>query len=252
MTGAPELDELMANAWPAEIVESLDGWQLRWSRGLSRRGNSVFVRATDGEIPELVGRCEQFYRSHDAPSMFLVSSVSAPAGLDRYLDQRGYSATARTLVTRAPAVTVAGTRGGHQGVELTVSGAPSDEWFGLYWSVSRPDGREDQADLCRRVLLRPALEQIFVIARVAGRVSGVGQAVFEGRFAGVQCLATSPDLRGRGVGSAILRELAHQSLRREIPQMYLAVMSENAAARALYDRAGFEVAHDYRYFVRTG
>lgn len=252
MTGAAVLDELMANAWPAEVSEPLRGWRLRWSQGLSRRANSVLPSTAEAaEIPELVDRCERFYRSRRADPMFQVSSASAPAGLRRCLDGRGYVATARTLVAQAPTANVISALEERQGIEVAVSDAPSEEWFDLYWSVSRPGASADHAELCRRVLLSPALETVFVTAHVGGRAAGVGQAVFEAGFAGVQCMATWGAQRRHGVGSAVLGELADQARQRQVAAMYLAVMADNAPARALYDAAGFRTTHEYRYLVSS-
>jgi len=52
-------------------------------------------------------------------------------------------------------------------------------------------------------------------------------------------MAVERDRRGMGVGSALLANAEHEARRRGAPYMALMVTEENAAARALYERAGY-------------
>ena len=51
-------------------------------------------------------------------------------------------------------------------------------------------------------------------------------------------MAVEPSLRERGVGAALLAAAEDEARRRGLPYMALMVTEENAAARALYERAG--------------
>ena len=46
-----EIEGCANRAWPAALVEPLDGWLLRWSDGLTRRGNSAYPLADTGSLP---------------------------------------------------------------------------------------------------------------------------------------------------------------------------------------------------------
>jgi ribosomal protein S18 acetylase RimI-like enzyme len=90
---------------------------------------------------------------------------------------------------------------------------------------------------------------VFACALEGDDVVGVGQLVIEGSRAGVQCMATAPAHRRRGVAQALLSGLAREATRRDVEKVYLAVMANNHAATALYATAGFTPVHEYCYFT---
>ena len=55
----------------------------------------------------------------------------------------------------------------------------------------------------------------------------------------VAYMAVEPSLRGRGIGSRLLAAGEDEARRRGLPYMGLMVTEDNAAARALYERAGY-------------
>lgn len=240
------LDELMANAWPAEITEYAENWRLRWTRGLSRRANSALATGGD-DVPSLVDRTEGFYRARDAPPMFQVSTASAPGDLAPYLATRGYVPSARTLVATASTAALIESIRVPSGREVVMSPTATDAWFDTYWSVSRAGADREHRAICRDVLLAPRLDKAFVTVMIDGVPAGVGQVVFEAGRAGVQCMATRPSHRRHGVGSTVLRALARLAQERRVPTMYLGVMADNAAARSLYEHSGFTTVHEYWY-----
>ena len=66
-----ELEQLSRAAWPAAQVDDLDGWQLRFNDGVTRRANSVWPNIHRGEIPILkkITAVEQFYESKKLPAV---------------------------------------------------------------------------------------------------------------------------------------------------------------------------------------
>src|SRR5260370_24946957 len=63
------LEELAFAAWPAEEVERADGWRLRWTRGVTRRANSVWPNEATGDAPlsDRIARAEAFYAAAAPP-----------------------------------------------------------------------------------------------------------------------------------------------------------------------------------------
>lgn len=66
------------------------------------------------------------------------------------------------------------------------------------------------------------------------------QAVLDA--ADVMNIAVLPEARGRGVGSALLRELERRLRQNEVCSLSLEVRPSNAAALSLYAREGFQEA----------
>lgn len=58
----------------------------------------------------------------------------------------------------------------------------------------------------------------------------------------VNNLAVAPDMRGRGVGSALMRDMMYAASLSGLTALTLEVRESNAAARALYEKFGFESA----------
>ncbi len=62
-------------------------------------------------------------------------------------------------------------------------------------------------------------------------------------------LATQPEARGKGVGSALLDAAAHAARRRSCRALRLEVRTDNAIAINLYERLGFQrIGHYDRYY----
>jgi ribosomal protein S18 acetylase RimI-like enzyme len=248
MSPTPILDELIANAWPAQIDVEHEGWRFRWTSGVSRRANSVLAVGSDELVPELVAEAEEFYRRRDCPPRFQVSTASAPDRLAAYLAARGYIAEAPTLVERAATDEVID-RTGAGAWEICATDRPSDDWFDAYWAMESSRGRSAaDARIYREVLLRPPAPTRFVAASDDHEVHSVGQTVIDRGFAGVQCVATHPARRRLGAAFSVLHHLAVESSARGAHEMYLAVMADNGGARRMYEGAGFAVDHEYRYF----
>jgi N-acetylglutamate synthase len=248
MDPMPELDELMANAWPPAEESRHGSWRFRWTHGVTRRGNSVLAIGADKSVPELVAESEEFYRRRGSLPQFLVSAVSAPSSLPGYLLDQDYAADARTLVEYAGTEEVIMSTSDN-GWAAQVTAQSTDGWFDCYWAVeSMRDRGVDDARVCRQFLLSPPFPCVHVALSANDQIVAVGQIVVEGEWAGVQCMATVPFCRQRGGASAVLHRLALEASSMDAPRMYLAVMAGNTTAGRLYERSGFHISHEYSYF----
>lgn len=79
------------------------------------------------------------------------------------------------------------------------------------------------------------------------RLAGYAVAWFAGDSGELANLAVRPDLRGKGVGSALLDYVLHRARSRGIREMFLEVRASNEAAVRLYRSRGFR-----RVAVRSG
>lgn len=64
----------------------------------------------------------------------------------------------------------------------------------------------------------------------------------------IQTICVRPDLRGRGLGTALI-EWAEQRIVRESPNVFLCVSSFNVGARRLYERLGYEIVGRFPSFI---
>jgi predicted GNAT family N-acyltransferase len=82
-------------------------------------------------------------------------------------------------------------------------------------------------------------EALHIVAWDAdGRLAGACRVVFDGAVARLGRMAVEPELRGRGIGAAMLAEAERESRRAGAERIRLHAQT---AARSLYERAGFEV-----------
>lgn len=244
------LDQLIANAWPAQEEVRESSWRFRWAQGVTRRANSVLAAGAPDQIPELVVKAEQFYTDRGGKPRFQVSTASAAPGLARQLQACGYTSDVRTLVQTATTETV------HQRTDAgawtaEISDHLTDEWFAAYWTIEASRGQgTHEAEMYRSVLLNPTPPSRYVTVAAGGEICAVGQVVLEEGWGGVQCLATAPHRRRQGAAWAVLHHLAEHTAACGADDMYLAVVAENTGAQRLYERIGFSTAHEYSYYER--
>lgn len=240
-----ELDRLQLRAWPAAHKESLGGWRLRFTGGVTRRANSVLPHGpAPVDVEAAVTRVEAAYAEQDLAPRFLVSPAASPPELDSLLAQNGYAAEAATLVQTAglplqPLPVV-------EGIDVEV-GDFDESWLSAYAAAESLTPGEVEGRRGIHGRLRAGAG--YATARSDGKVAGVGSVVVEDGWAGVHNMATAPEHRRRGVARAVLHALLRWSVSGGATRSYLAVMETNQAARALYEGSGYTTA--YRYWYRA-
>ncbi|NJN44820.1 MAG: hypothetical protein HC806_08955 [Anaerolineae bacterium] len=185
------IEELALHAWPAEVTEQLDGWQIRWHPMTSRRVNSVWPNAWGGDIPlgMKLNKVEMYYGLRGQPARYQICPAAIPAGLDDVLEARGYSVDAVTAVQVAEIVDVMD-RSAHTFLEgkIKMFETLEEEWLEGYCRI--------KAHLpinvpFRRVALgRVRQPSIYVCVNVDGQATAVGRGW--SNAVGWGCLACPP------------------------------------------------------------
>jgi ribosomal-protein-alanine N-acetyltransferase len=100
-------------------------------------------------------------------------------------------------------------------------------------------------------ILTSPTREVFV-GLVDGEIAGFAVLVMRGLFVGfVQSLAVRPDLRGQGIGAALM-EFSEEHIFKEFPNVFLAVSSFNTRAQNFYKRLGYEVVGELRDLLIRG
>jgi ribosomal protein S18 acetylase RimI-like enzyme len=114
----------------------------------------------------------------------------------------------------------------------------------LWWAVDGRAGYGARA-VARRILTTgPAL---YASGRDERGAMAVGRLALVGQWGGIYCLTVRPDARRRGYAMAVLRTLLEHAAGRGVRQVWLQVVADNTAARALYERLGFIECSGYHY-----
>jgi ribosomal protein S18 acetylase RimI-like enzyme len=240
-----EIEEIAFHAWPAAEVVDLSGWRLRFMHGVTRRANSVWPNAWQGEMPlaERLEAVEAFARARGIAPSFQVTKAAKPGELDDELAARGYAIDAPVIV-KTLELAARPRSAVNPELEATVFSSPHADWLGIAVSRSRYAGaREHFLGLLDRLGPRAGC----ALVRSGGVPVATGLGVTDGPWLGIFAMVTVPEARRQGAARAALRALASWGAERGAKKAYLQVERANDAARALYRAAGFSAAYDYHY-----
>jgi len=234
------IEEASLNAWPALQHILFDGWILRFSRGYTKRANSVnplYVSSLD--VQEKVDVCEKLYREKGLPPVFRLTPFSSPAGLDQVLEGRGYRKADPTLVLFLDL------RGRDieppSSCELRAEGL--DAWMDIFCCFRQVPVAEHQT---HKEMLGAIPSRRFLASLVdSGLPVSCGLGVLEDRYFGLFDLVTDPQHRNKGYGMQLVSGLLSWAQKQAGRYVYLQVMSLNGPARHLYARLEFEEAYHY-------
>ena len=246
------VEEASLNAWPALQQMLLDGWVLRFSKGFTRRANSVTpVYPSTQPIPDKVRYCENLYARDGLPTYFRLTTLRDADGLDNVLAERGYAQQEAARVLHRTLAT--GTLAPGPGFAL----APLGSFLATYTELTGLKGHLENSGLDGQaaaalhgsVLRAIRGETVFGLLVDGGRPVACGMAVVEGELAGLFDIVTHPDSRRRGYGRLLVQSLLAHATAMGASHAYLQVLADNAPALALYDGLGFSTLYEYWYRV---
>ncbi len=239
-------EELAANALPPMVVQTLDGWRLRFNSGVTRRANSVLASGHGGRytVEEKLEHARAFYARWDSNVRFQLNPSSQPSGLDEMLAERGYIKDGAVHVQTASVDDVLARMDEPQ-QRVRLEPAFNAPWYALYAETQGVDARK--AEVRRAMFSRVPSPAAYVLVELDGQPAAVGLGVLERGHVGVFNMATHPEFRRRGAATAVLRALAAWGRAQGAWVMYLQVAEENGGARSVYGRFGFRTLYQYHY-----
>ena len=240
------IERVAFDAWPAAEVRALGGWRLRFNQGVTNRGCSVWPGpgASEQALDARIAEVERFYAERGAAACYQLSAASDPPELDAALAARGYETHSPVSVEVATAARVAALATPRD-IEVLCADALDEAWFDVSGRGGRFRG--EAVAVYRGLLERLAGRAGFARVQAGGEVVAVALTVAAAPWAGVFSMLTLPAWRGRGLGAAVLGASARWAQGRGASRLYLQVEADNAPARRLYARAGFEPRYAYHY-----
>jgi ribosomal protein S18 acetylase RimI-like enzyme len=135
-----------------------------------------------------------------------------------------------------------------EGYELHISERVDEDWietlFRLKGGVSAVHRR-----IVPNMYAAIPKRQVAVLVRDGGNVCGTGLGILDRAFVGVYAIQVAPEYRRRGLATRIVETILREGRRNGASGAYLQVVSDNAAAKAVYRRLGFR--EYYRYYFRV-
>jgi GNAT superfamily N-acetyltransferase len=242
------LEELAANAWPAEVVQFVDGWRFRYTLGVSsRRVNSVWPNNLGKyqTLNQKLTLVKEFYARRDLPARYQICPAAQPPELDSVLAGRGYTVDARTHVQSTMVETILNQLPATPEKQVMLFSELPDTWFDFQKELFLLT--TEQAAARKAAFARIGPQPVFAWVMVDGRPAGIGLGILERGWLGIFSMLTRPDLRRQGLAAAILRALAAWGQANGATQAYLQVMENNEQALSLYATAGFTSQYQYYY-----
>jgi GNAT superfamily N-acetyltransferase len=237
------VEEASLNALQTQRQYFYDGWVLRVSPGKARRARSVNPHfGSTLPVAEKIAYCERLYRARDLPVLFRMTPFVQPANLGEELAARGYEAFDPTHVQVAALDRPPEPRE-CDGIEVAMPGIDA---FADAVALLQESTREQRDAYHERMANTPQPAR-YLMAVHEGRAVGVGTAMLEDGLAGIFSMATAPDMRKRGVASALLARLLAWAWEHGAAHAYLQVEARNEPALAVYRRFGFATAYTYHY-----
>lgn len=245
-TPSPSLiEEVSLNAWPSIQTVLYDGWILRIANGYTKRANSATALYPGTlDIAAKIAYCERFYRSQKLPTVFRLTDMTQPSGLDDELAARGYRRIDATSV---------------QWLDLGWSGAiGSDRAFMLpdrsgleSWLGSFHHMNKHRADVnTHEHLLNLVIGQKCPMVLTTGDgIVACGLGVLTDVYYGIFDVVTDPGFRRQGYALELMNSLLEWGINSHAHYAYLQVMVDNEPAQHLYARLGFQEL--YRYWYRV-
>jgi GNAT superfamily N-acetyltransferase len=237
------IEESALNAWPALRQVVYDGWVLRFSKGFTKRANSVNALCPSTiDTGEKIAFCEARYQEQGLLPIFRITPF-APADLDPMLEERGYKKIDTTLVLHLDLgrCLVPPTEPLHE--------ACIDEWLPIYC-------RLNNSPLDAHQVHREILETITGVCYpaslvVSGEPVSCALGVLEAGFFGLFDVVTALAHRNEGYATMLLFSMLGWACANGAVHAYLGVVETNAAARALYGKLGYQEAYAYWYRIPT-
>lgn len=229
-----------------ERVETVGDWLVALSPGSIRRAKSAVPLLHDLAADNAtIDRIETLFADAGLDPAFRLSDATGLAGVRAELMRRGYGFEQPTLVMTG---TTSGMRALTTAAPAEVALRPDESWGAVF--LGEGFDPVDGADRVRA--LSRGGDSVFASVRDEGRVIAVGAGSFGHGWASVHGMRTDRARRGEGLAGRVLAGLANAAEARGLARVFLQVEEENAPARALYRRAGFETAWRYFYWSRSG
>lgn len=243
---AKRVGEACLNGWPALRDVVYDGWLIRLADGYTRRTNSVNL-LSPGALPldRKIRYCEAVYAFQGQPTIFCIPTGADP-DLSRALDCRGYgppedeSCVLFRSLAEAP-------------LEPDDDVVVDEEFPGEAWldTLARLNGQSEAAQSTHRKILKSlSIPSVFAAVWRDGRPGALAFGAVHDGIVCVNSVVTDPAFRRQGLArKAVTGVLTWAQERYGATGACLAVVADNAPARALYRGLGFD-REVYRYHYR--
>jgi ribosomal protein S18 acetylase RimI-like enzyme len=228
----------------------MDGWIVRFNKGVTYRANSVLPLNWWGEdLLSSVRAVEEKYQKSQLSSIFMLHDNHEPTGLESLLIDRSYEKIMPTYVMGIEASKIPDIEDivdfNHKYTENRLP-----IWYPALEKLS-PWRTPEKLVVIGEIMDRVAIPQKkFFFTEHNQEIVGVMLAIIDGKFMGMLNLAVDENYKRKGVASNLIRRAVKWALSKNVNSIYLQVEKKNTPAVELYKKLGFKEWYSYRYYEK--
>lgn len=237
------IETAYAKAFPGLEHELIDGWLARTGADIAERSNSaVPLGHSAGFAPVPLDKLRAFYARHGQPVQLLIPERIGKPAL-KLVESGGWSLGEEIVVMTHPL-----TGADETSPRFRIDDAPDADWLAMY----HYRGQDLPVDALKAIDAEIDGHIAFARLVIDGETVAVTRATItestDGRrWLGYSAVEVAPALRRRGLGTELTTSLLAWGARVGADAAYLQTRASNAAALALYRKAGFVEHHRHRY-----
>jgi ribosomal protein S18 acetylase RimI-like enzyme len=237
-----ELERINRAGWPPLESERVGGWELRFSRGYTKRINSANALPGAGSLARHLPAIEDRYRARGLDPVVRITPLSPPDS-DDVLEAAGYAPFDPSPVLLSPLDETAAAS------ECEIAGRANREWLDGFAQAQGLDG--DARGAHEAILAAiPGHVSHGAVRNAQGHAVAFGIAVHIGPAIVISDVIVEENERRRGHAQTLVRGLMTHGKATGAAFALLNTRAENHAALALYRALSFAEVYRYHYRVR--
>jgi ribosomal protein S18 acetylase RimI-like enzyme len=240
-------EERLVNLWPAVSTLMMDGWAVRIANGYSARANAASA-ITPGATMDarMLREIERLYRNAGLAPTIRITPV-AHGSVEPLLIAERYRLKDESLTMTAE---ISACRDSARAASIFIERAPCRAW--LAGVSARQEASKRSADHLLAIVGQIRLPAGFATLRVGSVEIGFGMTAIDRGWAELGSILLDAGHRGKGHGRALVEALLIFAATNGAQHAFLQVTKDNATARSLYRKLGFEDRFAYRTYVLDG
>ena len=242
--------EFLMNAWPAEQYFFLNGWILRFTKGVTYRANSVIPINYTGNnslIENDIEMVENAYKSFNLPTIFTMHEYFEPKELDGALRNRGYIEQDRTNALLMPVQNI-DLKHINNEFNYKIHDERANEFASLLAKFTKRDRYQQEIikEITNRIIVP---KKCFVITKWRNETIGTLMGVLNphGYFY-IADVFVIPEFRCQKIASSMLKTVIKEwAMSNGAENIWLQVEQQNLNALKLYENLGMKKVYSYYY-----
>lgn len=241
-----QIEEISLKAWPALETIHYDGWELRFSGGLTKRSNSVNISGKSSlDFRAKIEYCENLYRLKKLPVCFKITQIAECYELEKMLVSREYNHEfdiSVQLLSLNDFTFKPDNR-------IVITNEAEDNWIDSCATMFEMNPNHHM--ILKQIIDKINLPKCIISIMKDKEIVGCGMGVLDEKYLGLFDIVIHKNYRNHGLGRIMVENILYWGKKNGAEIAYLQVLIDNDAANSLYCRLGFKEAYKYFYLVKN-